>query len=472
MSSHVKHFKLSSRGALLALISAAFANSALANSGNVNFAIGGITVTGADGSQRPLSKGTEVRSGDKIVSANNGRAQIRFSDGAFVSVQPNTEFDIKDYRFNGTTDGSERALFGLLKGAMRTVTGLVGRVNRNSYQIATPTATVGIRGTGGVVAIGSDGSTSITGTSGIWVLTNNSGSIDVPAGTSAVAGPNQTQPPQQTSQGPSLPPTQQGEQQQPFSENENRDAAGNLPLLTPLKSGPDYVMADADGGEYGGDLEYRVPVDAIFDSAGRLTQFSHVYEGTDTYTLLGTHAESGTDGVLAWGRWIGEVQRNGGSFRDYGPNQGLHYVIGAPTAYASLPTGMEYTYTLLGASSPTVDEGTVAPGVLNSATLVGNFANMSVTVNFAGSIDNRTFNASTGGSISNSGGAAVFSASGGYTGTLGSGENSASVQGFFAGPAASHAGMSYRLDYTTLGSPVVGAAALKFSSSAPASSPN
>ena len=127
--------------------------------------------------------GTELDNGDTVRTAD-GRAQIRFTDGAYVSLQPNTEFAIKDYRYDGRNDGSERGFFALAKGAMRTVTGFVGRVNRNRYQITTPTATVGIRGTGGVIQVLNDGSTLVIGTSGIWSLTNPAGSIDVPAGIS------------------------------------------------------------------------------------------------------------------------------------------------------------------------------------------------------------------------------------------------------------------------------------------------
>ena len=52
--------------------------------------------------------------------------QIRYPDGAFVSLKPDTEYAIESYRFEGKTDGSEQGLFKLIKGTMRTVTGLVG----------------------------------------------------------------------------------------------------------------------------------------------------------------------------------------------------------------------------------------------------------------------------------------------------------------------------------------------------------
>jgi len=171
----------------------------------VDFTIGGVTVTGADGRSRPAAKGLELQSGDRIVTAD-GRAQLRFTDGAYVSVQPNSDFSIREYQFDGKTDGKEKGVFGLVRGALRTVTGAIGRVNRGAYQIQTPTATIGIRGTGGLIQVLPDGSTLVTGNSGVWSLGNQAGSVDVPAGKAAKAGPNQAIPPSESVEGPVLPP--------------------------------------------------------------------------------------------------------------------------------------------------------------------------------------------------------------------------------------------------------------------------
>src|SRR5262245_12545897 len=193
------------------------------------------TVAGLDGREQPLQRGAELDNGD-TVRTSDGRAQLRFSDGAYVSLQPDSEFAIRDYRFDGRTDGTERGFFGLLKGAMRTVSGLVGRVNRDQYQITTPTATIGIRGTGGVIQVRDDGSTLIVGTNGIWSLSNPAGSIDVPAGVSALAPSTPDAPPQRTSEAPQAGPP-------PlilpaaYMEGEQRDAAGNLTSITKASAG-------------------------------------------------------------------------------------------------------------------------------------------------------------------------------------------------------------------------------------------
>jgi hypothetical protein len=140
-------FRLSSRGALLAAISAAFPLPGLAApAARVEFAVGDPQLARPGGVAAPLAKGAEVSSGDTIIT-NKGRVQLRFSDGAYVSLQPGSEFRVDDYRFEGRTDGSERGVFSLLKGGLRTITGLVGRTNKKAYQVNTSVATIGIRGT-------------------------------------------------------------------------------------------------------------------------------------------------------------------------------------------------------------------------------------------------------------------------------------------------------------------------------------
>src|SRR6266568_6056510 len=332
-------FKLSPRGVMLALVSAALSEAALANTGHVDFAIGNVVVTEASGRAHALLKGAEVGSGDKIASGADGRAQIRFSDGGYVSLQPNSEFDIKQYRFNGKADGTESALFGLFKGALRTVTGVVGRINRNRYQITTPTATIGIRGTGGLIQVNNDGSTLVIGTSGIWSLTNNGGSIDVPAGTAGFAGTNRNVPPQPTIQGPVVPPPQP--QTGPLLPPTivQGDVVGPLGNSIVPTSGSGYAVA------YSIASSLAAPQNAVFDSAGRLTQFDTVvlvcgvacFPTPVTYTLAGTQMDTGTDGFLSWGRWTGDVLQNG-TLVTLTANQGLHYVTGIPPPAASMPT--------------------------------------------------------------------------------------------------------------------------------------
>src|SRR4051812_21219906 len=95
----------------------------------------------------PASFGTQIRAGDQIVLGDKSNAQVLFTDQSVVALRSETSFKIEEYQFQGKPATEQKTLFSLLKGGMRTVTGLIGRVNHENYAVKTPTATVGIRGT-------------------------------------------------------------------------------------------------------------------------------------------------------------------------------------------------------------------------------------------------------------------------------------------------------------------------------------
>ena len=81
-------FALNSRAALLALISSAYPVIGFsAPAAQVDFAVGNVTATGPGGQSRALGKGAQIEQGD-TVNTNGGRVQLRFTDGAYVSLQP------------------------------------------------------------------------------------------------------------------------------------------------------------------------------------------------------------------------------------------------------------------------------------------------------------------------------------------------------------------------------------------------
>lgn len=134
------------RQAIIALaVATAFPAASFAAAGRVEFAIGGATAISKDGAARSLSKGADINSGDTIKTTD-GRVQVRFTDGGYMSLQPNTEFIVENYSYDGKQDGAERGFFRLVEGGLRAITGVVGRNNRPAYRVATPVATIGIRG--------------------------------------------------------------------------------------------------------------------------------------------------------------------------------------------------------------------------------------------------------------------------------------------------------------------------------------
>ncbi len=110
-----------------------------------------LAVTGQLQAQREgkaveLLPGAEVFVGDALTTASNSQAQVRFDDQSIVALRPDTQFRVDAYSFKDPRQ-NEAGFFSLLKGGFRTITGLIGKTNRDAYKVATPTSTIGIRGT-------------------------------------------------------------------------------------------------------------------------------------------------------------------------------------------------------------------------------------------------------------------------------------------------------------------------------------
>ena len=129
------------------LFLASYAGAAFGLAGHVQFVIGDVKLTNRAGQTRALQKGAAIDEGDRIVTADGATAQIKMVDGGFIAVRPNTDMGFDTYHFAGKEDGTESAVVSLLRGGFRTITGIIGRTNKQNYLVKTPTATIGIRGT-------------------------------------------------------------------------------------------------------------------------------------------------------------------------------------------------------------------------------------------------------------------------------------------------------------------------------------
>lgn len=103
-----------------------------------------VAVRGAQ--EIPLARGTTIESGDLLKVADGSSLQVRFTDESIVALRANTQYKIDDYKLSEKGD-SDKSIFSLLKGGMRTITGLIGKRNPDNYQMRSTTATIGIRGT-------------------------------------------------------------------------------------------------------------------------------------------------------------------------------------------------------------------------------------------------------------------------------------------------------------------------------------
>jgi hypothetical protein len=138
---------LRASGLSLALALAAAPAASWANTGTVAQLSGTLSVKKADGSVRILSQKSVVETGDTLNTEQDSYAQIKFSDGAQLTLKPNTTVRIDNFKFAVEKPRDDAFLYSLVKGGLRAVTGIVGKRSKDKYELGTATATVGIRGT-------------------------------------------------------------------------------------------------------------------------------------------------------------------------------------------------------------------------------------------------------------------------------------------------------------------------------------
>jgi hypothetical protein len=111
-------------------------------------AVGGtVSVTPKSGAAGPLAEGQRVETGSSIKTGLNSNTTLRFDDGQLVALSANTTYTIDDYRFNAHKPAEGTFVSTLVQGGMRSVTGLLGKLNPGEVKVKATVATVGIRGT-------------------------------------------------------------------------------------------------------------------------------------------------------------------------------------------------------------------------------------------------------------------------------------------------------------------------------------
>jgi len=175
--------------------------------------------------QRALATGDVIESGATVTTAEKSRAVLKFEDGQIISLDEKSTFRIADYRYNKDRPRDSSASFNLVAGAMRFVTGVIGSTNPGAVRMTTQTATLGLRGTDGVLAIDAvTQAVTLAVTAGQVAITTAQGTQNVSPGNFSEARQNQ-------------PPTQQGPISQATPAVQaalSGFAAQGLPINTPV----------------------------------------------------------------------------------------------------------------------------------------------------------------------------------------------------------------------------------------------
>lgn len=129
---------------LLVVATSAYAEA----SGKIGYMSGTLVAQRPDGTVKVMAPKAEVSEGDLLVTAKDSYAQVVMNDGTKMTMRPNSNLKIESYKFKQNEPQADAAVFRLLKGGFRTVTGLIGkRGNKDAYKLRAATATIGIRGT-------------------------------------------------------------------------------------------------------------------------------------------------------------------------------------------------------------------------------------------------------------------------------------------------------------------------------------
>jgi hypothetical protein len=391
------------RAALAMVVMAAFPAQAFAagSAGVAQFIAGDVNVLRANGKTEALAKGKALESGESILTGNGGRAQVRFSDGGLVSLQPNTEFKIANY-VDEADPKQDRFLVDLLRGSMRAITGLIGKRNRENYKVTTTTATIGIRGSGFSVGYNPDGSLGITTELDAIEVCNAGGCVGLTAGES-VRVINSSQAPERTNERAKVPTPAPAQEvavagNQTKSNGESSVVPPPPPPEAPVVTPPPPVVEKPPAKQIYTDLAAAVvytdpatsssPAESYHPDAntsvltgflsGKPVDFSSLDKASNVLTEFrnssGTQVETGTLGVPAdadfvgWGSWVTGQKVVAGTVTAI---ESAHFVMGRPTPLAQMPAaGLQGSYELAG--------GTAYSSMHGAGQLVGG----AITANF------------------------------------------------------------------------------------------
>ena len=476
------------------------ASAAWAANGVFSYVTGRVEVISVSSSTPVQARaGTEVNTGDLIVTQADGMAQLTMIDNARLSLRSNSRLRIDVYPVTPKDEAGSGAVLNLLRGTLRAFTAALtsGDVNKAKYTMRTKVATVGIRGSGNILNQSDDDTTTTNHTiEGSHIVTDNEGRF-----APIITNPNETvqvvlgqapkiipTPPNLLDAGKTMVGSGSGENSGGSTGGQG-PAQGGGPLTGANvvgSNGLGYPIVDATGNlgvdpinlqnivvAFNGTAlsEQATPAQIGLDAAGAMRSYT-AYRGNQSGTSLNVQGGTATDlqtitiggaTTIVLGRWTGA---NGLTFTGNNSAVGggsVHWGYantGFPSYLSDVLTGT-VSYSRAGATTPTNQFGTL--GQLVSSVL---------DVNFTA----RTLNATLGISMPAAGAATAgtwtmqatnipfafnsfiaFTGGGGLTVTNGAGQNSnnngrisGALEGSFVGATLNGAIIGYGLIDQTL----------------------
>ena len=131
-----------------------FASSLFANVAKVVALKGDASIVRNDTTIK-LDGNSIIEKQDVIITKDNTKVQLLFKDETIISIGENSSFQVNDYLYDEKNQKFE-AKFDMFKGTFRTITGKIGKLAPEKFNLETKSASIGIRGTQIVMNLSKD----------------------------------------------------------------------------------------------------------------------------------------------------------------------------------------------------------------------------------------------------------------------------------------------------------------------------
>jgi hypothetical protein len=153
--------------------------------GSVEAIDGVVELIDDTGKTSPLSAGQSIFEHQTIRTGADAEVHLATVDGGMVALRPGSSLRIDAYLAKGGEE--DKMHIALLKGALRSITGWIGKLRKSAHKTTTSTATIGIRGTDFEAfdlddSHGAQAGTYVTVHEGATVLRTEKSELDVGAG--------------------------------------------------------------------------------------------------------------------------------------------------------------------------------------------------------------------------------------------------------------------------------------------------
>src|SRR3989344_3472738 len=125
--------------------------------------------------KRNLSLNSDVYLGDLLLTGESSTGQVQFTDGMLILLIPGSAYSVDTYS-KSLISSKNRFIAKLREGGVRVTTGLIAQKNPENFELNTPNATIGVRGTVFEARV-FNGAVFASCSTGVIVLTNQGGTL-------------------------------------------------------------------------------------------------------------------------------------------------------------------------------------------------------------------------------------------------------------------------------------------------------